>query len=96
MTGSFPAPPPMGGPSYAGAPENHGKATAAMICGIVGIFIAGLILGIIAIVLGSQAQSEINGSPGRYRNLGQAKAGVILGVIDIVLWLIVILVIVNN
>jgi len=53
-------------------------AKISLICGIVGIFIAGIILGIIAILQSNKA-----------RNLGYdggiAKAGFVLGIIDIVL-----------
>ena len=65
---------------YAG--QKHpadGTATAALVCGIIGLFIFGLILGIIAIVQGSRAKKL--GYPG-----GKATAGIVLGIIDIVAW----------
>jgi len=53
-----------------------------MICGIVGFFIAGLILGIIAIVQGRKAKQL--GYPG-----GRATIGYVLGIIDVVAWAII-------
>ena len=56
-----------------------------MVCGIIGLVCFGIILGPVAIVLGRQAQRE--GSPG-----GMAKAGEILGYVDLalfVLWVII-------
>ena len=57
------------------AREGQGKATASLICGIVGLFLFGPILGIIAIVLAGQAE-----------RLGvKATGGKVLGWIDVIL-----------
>jgi len=65
-----------------------GRATASMILGIIGVLacvipIAGLFFGIIALVIGATAASDIRrtGQAGS----GQARAGQILGTIAIVL-----------
>ena len=58
-------------------PVKNGKATASLVCGIVGLLILGIILGIIAIVTGNQA---LKIEPDNKK----AKAGRILGIIDIV------------
>ncbi|HEY3481169.1 MAG TPA: DUF4190 domain-containing protein [Nocardioides sp.] len=77
---------PYGGGPYGGPPPGgRGKATASLVCGIVGLLVCGLILGIVAVVLGRQAQSE--GQRG-----GPAKAGEVLGYIDIALWVVVIII----
>ena len=55
----------------------EGTATGALVCGIVGLFLAGLILGIIAIVQGKNAKKL--GYTG-----GKATAGIVLGIVDIV------------
>lgn len=74
-------PPPM--------PRDSGKATASLVLGVCGL--AGLlaccplIMPILAVVLGGQAQREIRESNGWVRGEGQAKAGVILGWIGIAL-----------
>lgn len=53
-----------------------GKATGSLVCGIISLFFAGIILGIVAIVMGMQAKKE--GFVG-----GKATAGIVLGVIGI-------------
>lgn len=53
-----------------------GKATGSLICGIISLFFAGIILGIVAVVMGVQAKKE--GFVG-----GKATAGIVLGVIGI-------------
>ena len=67
--------------------ERSGKATAAMVLGIIGVLasfliaVVGLILGVIAIVFGRQAKSEV--ASGRKSGKGQAQAGFVLGVIAV-------------
>ncbi len=91
--GAPPPPPPPGyggpghgGPSYGGPPQNSPKAVAALVVGIISpvlglcCAIIGLV-GIVAIVLGRNAQKEIAASGGRLTGEGMAKAGVILGII---------------
>lgn len=90
---SIPPPYPSQGPGadvYRPRGTN-GKAVAAMVCGIVGLVVAGFILGVIAIVLGAVARGEINrtGQDGS----GMATAGIVLGVIDVVLGIILLSVI---
>ena len=62
-------------------PASDGKATASLVCGIVGFFCCGLVLGIIAIVMANQYFQETGDL-----NNGKAKAGKICGIINIVLW----------
>jgi len=57
----------------------NGKAVGALVCGIVSLFVFGLILGIVAIVLGVQARKNPN-------RRGMATAGMVLGVIGIIGW----------
>jgi hypothetical protein len=69
----------------AGTSRRPGRAIAAMIVGIIAVLcilipLAGLILGIVALVLGSSARSDIGPGGGGY---AQAKAGFILGIIAI-------------
>ena len=66
-------------------PQSNGFAIAALVCGIVGLFIANFILGPLAIIFGGIGLSRANrGARGR----GMALAGIILGVIAIVLFII--------
>jgi hypothetical protein len=71
-------------------------AIAAMVCGIVGIFIFGIILGIIAIVLGCIARNKINSEPHKYKGMCQANAGVVLGIIDVILWAVLLALIMSG
>jgi hypothetical protein len=88
-----PPPPPPGFEQYpaSGLPRTHGKATAALVCGIVGLFLCPIILSIVAIVLGTSAQKEIRASGGALTGEGLAKAGFVLGIVGLALgalWLI--------
>lgn len=76
-------------PQYAPLPNAPG-AVASMVCGIIGFFVCGLIFGIIAIVLGNKAKQVIATQPGAYGGAGMAQAGVIMGIISLVIWVIII------
>lgn len=69
---------------------NHSKATAALVCGILGLLCFAP-LGIVAIVLGAQAKADIDRSPGMYKNRGMAQAGFIVGIVAVALWAVVLL-----
>ncbi len=88
--------PPPGYQPYGGfgqgAPRSLGKATAAMVCGIIGILICPIVLSVLALVFGVQSKNEIDRNPGAYTNRGQAQAGFILGIIglcSIPVWVII-------
>lgn len=66
--------------------ENAPGATAAMVCGIVGVFVVGLVLGIIAIALAAKAKRLIAAEPLRYGGRGMATTGLVLGIIDVCVW----------
>jgi hypothetical protein len=85
--------PPQPG-QYAVGPPTSGLAIAALIVGIVSIIgvccyaVPGLVLGIVAIVLGQKAKSDIRASQGRQAGEGMAKAGFIMGIVSVVLSLL--------
>jgi hypothetical protein len=89
--GAPPPPPPPGygpGPGAYGAPVgNNSKSIWALVLGILGILCCG-VLGIPAIILGKQAQGEIDNSGGAQGGRGMATAGFVLGIIACV-WLVV-------
>ncbi len=65
---------------------SNGLAIAALVCGIVGLFIFEIILGVLAIIFGGIGLSRANRGAGR-RNM--ALAGIILGAIDVVLFVVI-------
>jgi len=85
---------------YGGLPvsANCGKATAAMVLGICGIVFAiccsfvGVILGILAVIFGNLAKTEIAQNPYLAAHLGKAKSGVLMGWIAIALGVVMVVV----
>ena len=78
---------PYGGTPYGTVPAmmiNNQKALWAMVLGILGIVCCPLIAGIPAIVLGKQAQREIDASGVVQSGRGMATAGFVLGIISCV------------
>ena len=65
-------------------PRSAGRASAALACAIVGVFICGPILGIVALVLAGRAQREIDSSNGRLGGDGMVIAARIVAVFDFV------------
>lgn len=88
-----PPPPPPPGPGGYGypVPQTNQKALWSMIVGIVSLVFCGIVLGIVAIVLGSTARKEIAASGGMQTGEGMAKAGVILGWVGIALTVVVLI-----
>lgn len=83
------APQGYGPVGYAPPVQDHkGKATGSLVCGIIGLFFCGLILGIIAIVLGTGAKKAMQQS-GNFDGQGMATAGVVLGIIDLILHVVI-------
>jgi Domain of unknown function (DUF4190) len=71
--------------------RTSGKAIAALVLGIVGLFIFGFIAGVIAIILAVLARKEIDADPS-LGGRGLATAGLVLGIIGVVLWALVMVV----
>lgn len=57
--------------------------TVSLVCGILGLFFFGVVLGVIAIVQGSKAKKLGYTGP-------KATAGIVLGVVDVAFWAIII------
>ena len=66
-------------------PTSSGKATAALVLGILGLVFCPLICSVLALVFGYQARNEIDGSGGRISGRGNATAGIVLGWIGVVI-----------
>ena len=79
------SPPP--GPGQPGAPvgsPTNQKATWALILGILGPLCCGIFTAIPALILGIVARKEIDASGGRQSGGGMAIAGIILGIVGII------------
>jgi hypothetical protein len=84
-------------PGYGGYPQpsrgTNGLAIAGLVCGIIGLLIANIILGPLAIIFGGIGLSRANkGASGK----GMAIAGIVLGIVDVVIWIVVIAVVSNH
>ncbi|WP_406726373.1 DUF4190 domain-containing protein [Streptomyces sp. GD-15H] len=72
--------------------RTDGPAIASLCCGIVGLFVLSIVLGPLAIIFGALARRRAAVKNGA----GTAKAGIILGVVDVVLWLVLLAVAAGN
>jgi len=70
--------------------RTSGAAVASMVTALVGIFVFGLILGIIALALGSAALSGMSRDK-HLRGSGMAVAGIIIGILDVIGWAILLI-----
>ncbi|HWI43026.1 MAG TPA: DUF4190 domain-containing protein [Nocardioides sp.] len=93
--GGYGPPPPGGGygpppPGYGGqAPSNSVMAIISLVTGILGVLCCGSwIFAIAALILGFLARKEIAESGGMKTGGGMATAGLVLGVIGIVISLV--------
>ncbi len=75
---------------YHGPKINAPGATAALVYGIVGFFVCGIVLGPLAISKANAAKRAMAENP-TYGGAGLATAGTVLGVIDIIGWAIVLI-----
>lgn len=66
-------------------PQVHWAAIVGLTTGILAWFIAGLLLGICAIVFSAIALSNINNDPNRYKGKGMAIAGLVSGILAILI-----------
>lgn len=76
---------------YHGPKTNAPGAVAALVCGIIGFFVCGLILGIVAISKANAAKRAIEADP-TLGGGGMATAGLVLGILDLVAWGILVLI----
>lgn len=65
-------------PGYESKIDN--KAIGSLVCGIIGFFVFGLILGVVALVLGFQVRKT---APRGTTSRGMATAGIVLGIVDL-------------
>lgn len=73
--------PPMGGyMSPRIQQKNDGFAIASLVCSLVGLCVAGMILGILGIIFGAISIKRINERPYELKGKGMAIAGLIIGI----------------
>jgi hypothetical protein len=73
--------------------DANGLAIAGLVCGLVGLLLVNYVLGPLAIIFGGIGWARANRGA---RHRGMAIAAVILGVIDIVVWVVLIVVIAKH
>ncbi|MET9497036.1 DUF4190 domain-containing protein [Streptomyces sp. NPDC006552] len=78
-------------PAASSGSRTNGLAIAGLVCGIVGLFFLSFVLGPLAIIFGALALRQKAASGG-----GMAKAGLILGIIDVVLFIVMMIVAANG
>jgi hypothetical protein len=66
--------------------------SVSLICGIVGLIFFGIILGPIAICTALQAKNEIRENPEEVGGECQATSGMVLGVLDIIAFVVAIII----
>jgi hypothetical protein len=71
-------------------PQASGKATAALVLGVLGIVFCPIVFSVLALVFGHQGRREIDASGGRISGRGLATAGIILGWVGLVIWALLI------
>jgi hypothetical protein len=69
--------------------KTHGLALSGFIGSLVGLFVLGIPLGIMAVVFGSVSIGSIDKHPERYKGRGLAIASIIIGAVDIIGMIIV-------
>jgi hypothetical protein len=69
--------------------SNSGKAITALVLGLLGLFVAGIPFGCVAIGLSISARDDI--ARGERRGKGLATAAMVLGALDIVLTVVVLI-----
>jgi hypothetical protein len=76
--------------SYNSTPaKTEGLGLAGFITGIVGLFVASIPLGIIAIIFGAISLSKINKNHHKYKGRGFAITSIIMGIVDVVTMLLI-------
>jgi hypothetical protein len=73
--------------------QRNGMAVAGFVCALVGIFLFNFILGPLGIIFGGIGLSHArDGAPNR----GLAIAGVVIGILDVILFLIVVVAVTHH
>ncbi|MGA0065499.1 MAG: DUF4190 domain-containing protein, partial [Candidatus Nanopelagicales bacterium] len=84
-----PPPPPPPAAGGGGSPQDNGSGTIALVTGILSFFVCPVILSIVAIVFGKKGMAAA--AAGTADNGGQAKAGYIMGIISLILFVVLLI-----
>jgi hypothetical protein len=88
--------PPPEIPKYSGngfnelSPKRESRALVALVCALLGLLLLPIVFGGTAIVLGVQARKKVEASQGMLTGLGMSKAAVIIGILDVALFLLLV------
>ncbi|MEI8122805.1 MAG: DUF4190 domain-containing protein [bacterium] len=89
-------PPPPQWPPVQQATQTSGYAIASLVLGILsivpGVYLGGLVMGILAIVFSRMAMTRIKAQPGSINGQGLATAGLVTGIVGLSLSVMVILI----
>lgn len=89
----------MASTAQPGAADANNMAVSALVCGILSVVLLPFILSILATIFGGIAINRIRqfprGTPGMASNMGMAVAGIILGCISFITYIVVIAVVVS-
>jgi hypothetical protein len=66
--------------------ESSGKAVTALVLGICGLVFCPFVLSVVAVVVATQARTEIRESRGRVGGAGIAQAGLVLGWVGVAIY----------
>jgi len=80
-----------------GTQKKNGLALASMILGIIAIVLGifgtlGIIVSIVAVILAIVAKNQIKADPSMAGSAGQAKGGLIMGIVGVVLALVMVVI----
>lgn len=87
-------PPPGYGPPYAVRARTDGLAVASLVAGIAGFFVCPVVAGVLAIIFGYMAKSNIERSGGALEGDSLATWGIVLGFIQLGLLVVTVIIIV--
>lgn len=64
--------------------KTNGMAIAGFVCSLVGLFLFGIVLGLLGIIFGAIGLGKISKDSSRWKGKGMAIAALIVGVVDVV------------
>jgi hypothetical protein len=68
--------------------KTNGMAIAGFVCSLVGLFLFGIVLGLLGIIFGAIGLGKISKDSSRWKGKGMAIAALIVGVVDVVVAII--------